>query len=69
MIKTALARENRSTVLHDLFIPDMSMFNELVIKNDPVKKQQHFLAFMEGVKLHGNQFLGSKGNFSSQNSQ
>ena len=45
------------------------MFNELVIKNDPVKKQQHFLVFMEGVKLPGNQFLGSKGNFSSQNFQ
>ena len=35
-----LTTEIRSTVLHDLFLLDMSVINVLVIKNDPVKKKQ-----------------------------
>ena len=30
--------ENRSTVLHNFFLLYMSIFNELVIENDPIKK-------------------------------
>ena len=35
----------------------MPTFNELVIKNDPVKKAASFFAFMEGVQLSHNQVL------------
>ena len=35
----------------------MSTFNELVIKNDPVKKAASFFAFMEGVQLSHDQVL------------
>ena len=34
-----------STVLHNFFLLDMSVFNELVIKNDPVKKTTRFPCF------------------------
>ena len=57
MIKTTLTTENRSTVLYNLFLLDMSIFNELVNKNDPVKKRHHLLAFMGGVQLPHDQIL------------
>ena len=34
-----MQNKKRSTVLHNLFFLDMSIFNDLIIKNDPVKKQ------------------------------
>ena len=37
-----------STVLRNLFLLDMSIFNELVIKNDPVKKATSFFVYKEG---------------------
>ena len=52
-----LAAENRSTVLHNLFSVDMSMFSEFVIKNDPVKKATSFFVFMKGVQLLHDQLL------------
>ena len=45
--KITLTTENRSTVLHNLFLLDMCIFNELVIKN-PVKKQHHSLFSWRG---------------------
>ena len=36
--KITLTTENMSTVLHILFLVDMSIFNDLVIKDDPAKK-------------------------------
>lgn len=36
--KKSLTAENGSTVLHNLFLLNMSVFNELVIKKFPVKK-------------------------------
>ena len=52
--KTTLTTENRSPVLHILFLLDIPTFNKLVIKNDPVKKATLFFVFMEGVQLpHG----------------
>ena len=44
-------------MLHNLSLPDMSIFNELVIKNDPVKKATSFFIFMEGVQLPHGQVL------------
>ena len=35
----------------------MSIFNELVIKNDPVEKATSFFVFMEGIQLPQNQVL------------
>ena len=55
--KITLTTENRSTVLHNLFLLDTSIFNDLVIKNDPVKKAKSFFVFMEGVQLHHEQVL------------
>ena len=55
--RITLTTENRSTVLHNLFLLDMSVFNDLVIKNDPVKKAKSFFAFMEEVQLHHDQIL------------
>ena len=55
--KITLITENRSTVLHNLFRLDMSIFNDLVIKNDLVKKAKSFFDFMEGVQLHHGQVL------------
>ena len=52
-----LATENRSTVLHNLFLVDMSIFSEFIIKNDPVKKATSFLVFMKGVQLLHDQVL------------
>ena len=52
--KTTLTTENRSPVLHILFLLDIPTFNKLVTKNDPVKKATLFFVFMEGVQLpHG----------------
>ena len=57
MIKTTLTTRKRSTVLHNFFLLDMSMFNELVIKSDPVKKSTPFFHFMEWVQLLQDQVL------------
>ena len=39
-----------SKVLHNLFLLDISIFNDLVIKNDPVNQEKSFFVFMEGVQ-------------------
>ena len=44
-------------MLHDLLLSDMSILNELVIKNDPVKKEASFVVFMEGAQLPHDQVL------------
>ena len=44
--KATLKTENGSTVLHNLLLLDMCIFNGLVIKNDSVKKAKSFIAFM-----------------------
>ena len=44
-------------MLHNLFLLDMSIFNELLIKNDPAKKATSLFAFMEGVQLPHDQVL------------
>ena len=49
--KITLTTQNTSTVLHNLFLLDMSIFNELVNKDDPVKKATSFFFFMEGVQV------------------
>ena len=36
---------------------DMSIFNDFVIKNDPVENAKSFFDFMEGVQLHHDQIL------------
>ena len=46
--KITLTLENTFTVLHKLSLQDKVIFNELVIKNDPVKKTSFFI-FMEGI--------------------
>ena len=55
--KITLTTENRSTVLHNLFLLDMFIFNELVIKIDPVKKTTSFFVFMDSVQLSHDQAL------------
>ena len=55
--KMILTTENRSTVLHNLFLLDMPIFSDLVTENDPVKKAKSFFVFIEGVQLHHNQVL------------
>ena len=55
--KMILTTENRSTVLHNLFLLDMPIFSDLVTENDPVKKAKSFFVFIEGVQLHQNQVL------------
>ena len=55
--KATLTTENRSTVLYNLFLLDMFMFNELVIKNDPVKKATPFFTFIEEFQLPHDQVL------------
>ena len=55
--KIILTAENMSTVLHNLFLLDMTIFNDLVIKNYPVKKAKSFFVFMQGVQLHQEQVL------------
>ena len=44
-------------MLHDLFLLDISKFNELVVKIDLVKRATPFFVFMEEVKLPHDQFL------------
>ena len=46
--KITLKLENTFTVLHKLSLQDKVIFNELVIKNDPVTKTSFFI-FMEGI--------------------
>ena len=46
-----------STELHNLFLLHMSIFNELVIIKDPVKKATSFFVFMEGLQLPHDQVL------------
>ena len=58
LIKTILTTENRSTVLHNVFLLVMSIFNEIVIKNDPVKKTTPFLCFYGRAQLPHDQVLG-----------
>ena len=55
--KITLTTENRSAVLQNLLFLDMSVFNELITENDPVKKVTSFFAFMEEVQLHYDQVL------------
>ena len=66
--KTTLITENRSKVLHNFFLQDISIFNELVTENDLVKKTTQFFAFMEVVQLPHNQVLVLEDNFSPQSS-
>ena len=67
--KITLTTENNSTVLHNLFLLDMSIFNALVIKNNPVKKSKILYICVGGsTALRPN--LGTRGqNFSLQSSQ
>ena len=44
-------------MLHNVFLLDTFIFNELVIKNDTVKNATPFLVFMEGVQLPNDQVL------------
>ena len=44
-------------MLRNLFLLDISVFNDLIIKNDPAKKAKSFFVFMEGVQLHHDQVL------------
>ena len=44
-------------MLHNLFLLDMFIFNELVIQNNPIKKATSFFVFMEGVQLPHDQAL------------
>ena len=60
--KITLTTENRSTLLHYLLLLDMSILNELVIKNDPVEKATSFFVFMEEVQLPHDQVLVSQQN-------
>ena len=48
-----------SKVLHNFFLLDMSVFNDLVINNSPVKKAKakSFFVLMEGVQLLHDQAL------------
>ena len=55
MNKTTLTIENCSTMPHNLFLLDMSIFNGLAIKNYPLKKVTPFFVFMEGIQLPHNQ--------------
>ena len=55
--KITITIDNRSTLLDNLFLLDMSIFNELVIKNHPAKKGASFFVFMEGVQLPHDQVL------------
>ena len=55
--KATLTTENRSTVLYNFFLLDMFMFNELVIKNDPVEKATLFFVFIEEFQVPHDQVL------------
>ena len=65
-----LTTENMSTVLHNLFLLDISIFNDLVIKNDPAKKSKIFLCFYGRGSTASQLSLGTRTqNFSLQGSQ
>ena len=49
--KITLTTANRSKVLHNFLLLDMSVFNEIVIKNVPVKKSITILCFHARVHL------------------
>ena len=55
--KTTLTTEKTSTVLHNPFLLDMSIFNELVINNDPGKEASPFFVFMNEVQPPHDQVL------------
>ena len=55
--KITLTTENRSTVQHNLFLLDMSILNDSVIKNDPIKKAKSFFVFIKRGQLHHDQVL------------
>ena len=55
--KTTITTENRSTVLHNLFLLDMPIFNKFATNNDPVEKATSFSAFMEGMQHPHDQLL------------
>ena len=55
-----LTTEIRSTVLHNLFLLDVSVFNVLVIKNDPVKKSKVLLSVYGGGSTISRPSLGTK---------
>ena len=55
--KITLTTGNSSTALQNLFLVDMCIFNDLVIKKDPVKKAKSFFVFMEGVQVHHDHVL------------
>ena len=44
-------------MLHNLFLLDLSVFNELLLKNDPVKKTISFSVFVEGFRMPHDQVL------------
>ena len=44
-------------ILPNSFFARYVYFNDLVIKNDSVKKAKSFFIFMEGIQLHYNQVL------------
>ena len=52
-----MQNKKRSTVLYNLFFLDMPIFNDLIIKNEPLKKAKSFFVFMEGVQLHHDEAL------------
>ena len=58
--KITLTTEIRSTVLHNLFLLDVSVFNVLVIKNDPVKKSKVLLSVYGGGSTISRPSLGTK---------
>ena len=69
MNKITQATENRSTVLYSLFLLDMSMFNDLVIKNDLAKKVKSVF-FYGGGSTASRPSLGTRRqNVSLQGSQ
>ena len=55
--KITLTTEKKSTGLHNLILLDMSIFSELVIENDSVKKALSFFALMEVVQPAHDQVL------------
>ena len=47
-------------MLHNLFLLDLSVFNELLLKNDPVKKTISFSVFVEGFRMPHDQVFGTR---------
>ena len=70
LIKTTITNKNRSTVPYNLNLLDMDIFNELVIKNDPVKKATLFHCFFGRGSTASLRSLGiRRKNFPLQDSQ